>query len=399
MVFRSLVTPGSGAFDRYGRLTLVAVVAAGIIAAVSMSHAPATAPENLAVALLGGLFLAVLLVGGERLENLGAVARLGYFGLQLALAAAIFACQARLGSFGMAWIILLPLLVQGMPVLSRPGMAALVGAVVLLPVIHVLLLAGPSAALRVGVGVGAGVLFVLLFSAATLRERAARSRSEALAADLAEANRRLAELYVSADEVAATRERNRLAREIHDTLGHTLTVINVQLESVKVLVPSSPDEALRRVDRAARLAREGLAEVRRSVGALRAGLIEERSLDEALVALCRQEGSEGVETGLEVVGESRPLSPERAEALFRTAQEGLTNVHRHAAARRVRLTLDYRRSDRVVLRLADDGRGTESLEGGFGLVGIRERIELLGGRVDVETSPGEGLALTAEIPG
>lgn len=391
--------PREVAFDRLGRRALVIVVVAAILAAVGMSRDPVSSPASLGIVLLGLVYLAVLMFVGERLErSASAPRRFGYLLVQLALAAAILGLQAWRGSFGVAWIVLLPLLVQGQRMLARGGLGILVVAILLLPVIHVRALAGWGEAASAALGVGAGILFVLLFSAVTLRERAARSRSEILAEELGEANRRLAALYASAQEVAVERERNRLAREIHDTLGHALTVIHVQLQSVKLLVPSDPSEAVRRVDQAAELARQGLTELRGSVRALRTSPDGRSSLEDRIRRLCHHGDGVGVEPGFELAGEPRPLASESGEALFRAAQEALTNLRRHARARTARVTLDFRQPDRVILAVADDGRGAASTEGGFGLTGIRERIQMTGGRMTIATAPGAGFRLTVEVP-
>jgi len=236
------------------------------------------------------------------------------------------------------------------------------------------------------------LVFILLFSEMLVRERQAR-------AALDEAHRRLGEYAVQVEDLATLEERNRLAREVHDSLGHYLTAIHVHLEAARTLLESQPSLATEALQRAQSLTQEGLSEVRRSVAALRASPLEDRSLPEALSALVETCCAAGIAADLRVIGERRPLPAPTRLALFRAAQEGLTNARKHAQARRAEVTLDY--TDAAVVRLAvrDDGVGAEDTSGGFGLLGVRERVHLLGGQVRVRTAPGQGFVLEAEVPG
>jgi signal transduction histidine kinase len=108
-------------------------------------------------------------------------------------------------------------------------------------------------------------------------------------------------------------------------------------------------------------------------------------------------------TGLPITftlqGVVRPLDPLPEQALYRAAQEGLTNARKHANAAKAALTLDFSHPTRVRLMVADDGRGASTTDGGFGLVGLRERVQLVGGSMTLETAPGAGLVLRVEVPG
>jgi signal transduction histidine kinase len=172
-----------------------------------------------------------------------------------------------------------------------------------------------------------------------VRERHAR-------AELDEAHRTLSEYAVQVEDLATIQERNRLAREIHDSLGHHLTVIHVQLEAARTLFESQPVLALDALGKAQALTQEGLAEVRGSVAALRASPLEGRSLPDALVSIMDRCHRAGLLTELVVTGAPRSLSLQVKQALFRAAQEGLTNVRKHAQANRAEVTLDY--GDEVV---------------------------------------------------
>jgi signal transduction histidine kinase len=219
---------------------------------------------------------------------------------------------------------------------------------------------------EVSTGFVSGAVFSIIIGRLIVRERDSRQQLRRYATEV--------------EELATTRERNRIAREIHDSVGHYLTVVNVQIEAARAT------NSAEHLDRAQELARQGLAELRRSVAMLRAN--EQRPLVVALQALVED---------LVIDGTPRPLTPAVEFTLFRAAQEAITNVTRHASATRTTCTLRYRTDD-VVLVVADDGVGAVSTDGGFGLVGLRERALLVGGSVDIATAPGRGFALEVCIP-
>lgn len=239
---------------------------------------------------------------------------------------------------------------------------------------------------------------------ASLRQAAARRHVEALYTELRAAHEELAALHQRAREAAVAEERNRLAREIHDTLAHYLTVVNVQLEAAEKLAPDQPTRSLEAVGRARRLTLECLQEVRRSVGALRAATIEDLALPRALAKLT-QEFAES--TGLDVrldLGdvEALRLPSETSQALYRTVQEGLTNIQRHAHATRASVALSASEGC-VFLQVEDDGVGPNGHDGstdvgGFGLIGLRERVALLGGQLDFGPGHDGGSSLRVTLP-
>jgi signal transduction histidine kinase len=229
----------------------------------------------------------------------------------------------------------------------------------------------------------AGVSFVVVYVSVAVRERDARQRIEVLSSQVA--------------DLAAANERNRLAREIHDTLGHYLTVIHIQLEAAKAVAPTDADKAGMAINRAQTLAKDGLAAVRQSVKALRDDM-PVQSVSEQLRSLVEAVRDESFAVTLSVTGTERPVRPAVALALHRAALEAITNVRRHANAHRADVTLAFAVDGRVSLQVKDDGVGAAKTDGGFGLVGLRERAEDLGGRVQWETAPGNGFALIMELP-
>ena len=212
-----------------------------------------------------------------------------------------------------------------------------------------------------------------------------------------------ARLYARSNRLGAVEERNRLAREIHDTLAQGLTATTLQLESADALLDagSSPERARVPLRRALSLTQSNLEEARRSVLDLRATSLEDRSLSEALRVLAeRWEAETGIDTRYGAVNGSRPLPPRVEVALYRICQEALANVARHAEARRVDIRL-VTTPGQVRLSVEDDGRGFDAsdLPGDrHGLVGINERARMIGGSLDVRSSTGAGTRVEVTVP-
>lgn len=253
-----------------------------------------------------------------------------------------------------------------------------------------------------GIALGGGFLFF------EERQREQNARQRAMLTELAEANARLeaalaentglhAQLLAQAREAGALDERARMAREIHDTLAQGFTGIVAQIEAAH----QNPDQWRRFTDQAQALARENLAEARRSVQALRPEDLDGAHLPEAISGMSeRWARASGVPVGVETTGEPRPMLADVEVTLFRVAQEALNNVAKHAKASRVGLTLSYM-DDVVLLDVRDDGVGFEpgtTEGGGFGLASMRQRLLRVAGSLEVESSPGEGTAVNASVP-
>jgi signal transduction histidine kinase len=246
----------------------------------------------------------------------------------------------------------------------------------------------------------------LILSIALVRQERTRQHVQDLYDELRVAH---LELQAMQDEVrgaAVAEERNRLAREIHDSLAHYLTVANVQLEAAEKLGVAHAESAFDHVRRARRLTLECLQDVRRSVASLRASTLDELALRPLLERLASEFAES---TGLEVdvacdLPEALKLSPELAQALYRAVQEGLTNVQRHACATHVNIGV-HASDECVVLEVRDDGIGSalvangRTRPGGYGLIGLRERVALLNGQLWFGPAPdGGGSALRVTLP-
>jgi signal transduction histidine kinase len=227
--------------------------------------------------------------------------------------------------------------------------------------------------------------------------------------DLTEANAKLeaslrenaglhAQLLEQAREAGVLDERQRMAREIHDTLAQGLAGIITQLEA-GLQASSADGHSSRHTELAAQLARESLAEARRSVQALQPEPLERARLPEAISGVAEKWSAlSGVDARVTTTGDPRPMRPEIEVALLRTAQEALANVAKHAQARRVVITLSYM-EDLVGLDVRDDGVGiTAPRNGGFGLTAMRQRVQGLAGTLEIESEPGGGTAISASIP-
>jgi signal transduction histidine kinase len=202
------------------------------------------------------------------------------------------------------------------------------------------------------------------------------------------------------EQLATSRERNRLARELHDTLAHSLSAVAVQLEAVRSLWDLDPKEARIMLDRSLQGARRGLGEARRAIHALRASPLEERGLVGALQQLCHTTAQRSGLAVRLVPGDVGELAPSLEQVTYRIADEALSNAVRHSGGGRAEVGLK-RRGDRLQLIVSDDGVGFDPAavvaDGHFGLQGMRERAELVGGDLTIESRSGEGTTVRFEV--
>jgi signal transduction histidine kinase len=217
--------------------------------------------------------------------------------------------------------------------------------------------------------------------------------------ELQEANRQVRGYAATIEQLATSRERVRLARAMHDTLAHSLAALVVQLEAVDALQETDPEAAQEQLGKVRQEARVGLEETRRAILDLRSAPVEERGLSGALEQLVRQFGQRnGIKTEWTVRGEFTPLLPVQANALYRIAEEALSNIERHAGARNVAVSLSYENG--VTLTVQDDGQGFDPQAvdvDRYGLIGVHERATLVDGEVNIVSAPSTGTMLSVHI--
>ncbi|MGN6674466.1 MAG: GAF domain-containing protein [Thermomicrobiales bacterium] len=213
-----------------------------------------------------------------------------------------------------------------------------------------------------------------------------------------------ARLHEQGRALAVTEERNRMAREIHDTLAQGFTGIIVQLGVAESLLAEGQEDARARLLTAQNLARTSLQEARRSVWNLRPNSLQGRTLPDAIHAhLTQWQAQTGIAATFTVEGAARPLAAETEETVLRVAQEALNNIAKHAHASMVTATLTIA-AETVRLRVRDDGVGVVAATarpdgGGFGLISMRERASRLGGTLELESAPGQGTCVQVEVRG
>jgi signal transduction histidine kinase len=246
----------------------------------------------------------------------------------------------------------------------------------------------------------AGSIFFAVFAYGMAQANESRKRSQQLLTELQETHQKLQAYTEQLEELTVAQERNRIAREMHDTLGHRLTIAAVQLEGAQRLVRKDPERAEQMIGTVREQVRDGLGELRRTVAMLRAPLEEELPLAQALEKLTRQtEEATGLHIHLTVAEPIPDLSSPQRQGLYRAAQEGLTNIQRHANATDAWLQL-YCRGDQVALLIGDNGIGMDqvSARSGYGLSGLRERAALLGGECQIDPRAGGGTQLSFRLP-
>ncbi|MHB8807527.1 MAG: sensor histidine kinase [Anaerolineaceae bacterium] len=218
---------------------------------------------------------------------------------------------------------------------------------------------------------------------------------------LEKANARLRKYAINTEQLAQTRERNRLARELHDTLAHTLSSVAVQLEAVKALFDTNQEEAKKGLERSLVTTRNGLNETRRALKDLRTSELENFGLCQSLRNLLQSGAARGGFKYTENLVETLNLLPDEiSHAIYRTVQEAVDNTVKHAKAKNVDLQIDQ--SEKTMqMTYSDDGQGfsLENLEEikHYGLQGMQERITLLGGKFTIQSAPNQGTKIIIKM--
>ncbi|MCJ7653954.1 MAG: sensor histidine kinase [Dehalococcoidia bacterium] len=215
------------------------------------------------------------------------------------------------------------------------------------------------------------------------------------------ANIRLTHYASTLEQLATSRERNRLARELHDTLAHTLSGLAVQLETLKAYWDIDQQMARSILDKSLETARSGLEETRRALKALRASLLDDLGLAPALNAMAEDAATRAnLALNLSITDEIPALSPDVEQCVYRVAQEAVINVVNHAHAKNLTVKLEFIEG-KVKLIVRDDGIGFDTEKSNktshLGLVGIRERAQLIGGELNIISKPGAGTTIQLTI--
>ncbi len=291
----------------------------------------------------------------------------------------IFERYGRLAATGFAYLLLLFNLIhrlQHRPVLRRLIISERLGFLV------------------IGFAVLSGLvlLFLQLLVNAILAERQSREQ-------LALANAQLRQYALRIEDIATLQERNRIAREIHDSLGHALTVLNLHLEAALKLQQSDPKTATEFLADAKQLGSTALEEVRLSVASLRSDPLQGQTLADAIASLTDEfQRSTGISPQCRF-NQQRALPPEVKTAVYRIVQEALTNIYKYAEATEVNVELTATATE-LHLTIADNGKGFDRDRNttGFGLAGMRERTLALGGHFEIVTAPRAGCQIIATLP-
>jgi signal transduction histidine kinase len=239
---------------------------------------------------------------------------------------------------------------------------------------------------------GLSLVFVLLLMNTVLSERQSRE-------NLAIANAKLRQYALKIENQATLEERNRIAREIHDSLGHSLTALNLQLETAVKLFPSNPTKAQTFLARAKELGSKALQDVRQSVSTMRSHPLQEKSLAEAISILVEDfHRSNGILPSYQISLEY-PLPLEVNTAIYRIIQESFTNISKYAQATAVNLVLTTANGN-LQLIIQDNGRGFNPQQNttGFGLQSMRDRTLGLGGELQINSGDGAGCQIIVDLP-
>jgi signal transduction histidine kinase len=246
--------------------------------------------------------------------------------------------------------------------------------------------------LNAALSFGLALLLVMLLINALLDERKSRAK-------LVVALNQLRQYSLRIEDQSALQERNRIAREIHDSLGHTLTAQSIQIDSALLLQHSNSEEARFFLKEAKQLCKQALQEVRQSVATLRTDPIQSKTLDSIVANLIREFRATTAIEPTCAISLPQAIPTEVVAALYRVLQESLTNITRHSRATNVLLQL-FTEDRTLHLYIHDNGRGFDPAQNstGFGLQGMKERITALGGQFSLSSQPGDGCQISIKIP-
>jgi signal transduction histidine kinase len=322
-----------------------------------------------------------------------------YLALQTGIAVALSLIPPKLDYFA---LLLIPLALQAMHAFQPRIGFRWIGVFVVVM----------AALMFYGQELGKALAFVLTFTMLLLllgsysvvagQAEIARQKSQGLLDELQTAHRQLQRYVVQAESVAVTRERERLARNLHDSVTQTLFTMTLTSEAARLLFDQDPARAVPQLDKLQVLARSTLAEMSSLISALRPATITQQGLIPALayhVAVLKRQ--QGLKVALNVIGEPH-LSREQARRLFRVIQEALNNVVKHARTDQASVTIQFE-DNQTLVQIEDEGKGfvlddAQAKTGHIGLSTMRERVEMMGGTLTIDSSPGRGTRVAVDIP-
>jgi signal transduction histidine kinase len=322
-----------------------------------------------------------------------------YLAVQTSIAVGLSLIPPKLDYFA---ILLIPLTLQAVHVLQPQVGFRWIGALVVVM----------AASMFYGQEFGKAVAFVLTFTMLCLlsgsytvvarQAEAARETSQTLLDELQTAHRQLQRHVAQAEDVAVMQERYRLARDLHDSVTQTIFTMTLTSEAACLLVDRDPARAVLQLDKLQVLASSALAEMRSLISALRPPTITQQGLIPALrhhLALLKRQ--QGLNVALNAIGEPH-LSRAQAERLFRVIQEALNNVVKHAHTDEASVTMRFE-DNQISLQIEDEGKGfvlddVQATTGHIGLSIMRERVEMMGGALTIDSRPGEGTRVTVKVP-
>jgi signal transduction histidine kinase len=374
--------------DIVGYVTLAAVALLGI------NLLPPGLPRSFALALL--IVFAIFYSLSPQAD--GQSWRLhAYFIIQMLIGCVLMSIYSEWGVFPMLFFILSA---QAMSLFPERTGFLWVGILTFATGLVFFLTGEPRSAFLTLLPYAAGYWFFAAFARSMANAQEARAESQRLLSELQIAHRQLQDYAERVEELAVSEERNRLAREMHDTLGHRLTVAAVQLEGAQRLIPAEPERATEMVATVREQVREALGELRNTVATLREPLQTDLSLWNALPRLVAPfDAATGLDVALVLPPEEITLPTAHRLTVYRAVQEALTNVQRHAQAEHVWIELSCQESA-LHLRVSDDGVGVSEQveENRFGLRGLRERVAQLGGKLDFSNREAGGAQLNLVLP-
>jgi signal transduction histidine kinase len=244
----------------------------------------------------------------------------------------------------------------------------------------------------------AGLIYIMVFTQMAIDEERSKREVERLVIELEDVNEKLRSYASEVEQLTVIKERNRIAREIHDGLGHYLTTIHMQLLAAKAIIDDEPQKAKDAIEKARSQSQIALIDVRRSVSTLRYDSDDNVTIKDILDKAVRPCDWIGIRSHLEILGVEKILDETVKSAIFRIVQETVNNTCKYSHANNFYCILDYSDDDNLSLKIHDDGMGMSDFRSGYGLQGLGERIELLDGSFKIKTSPENGFSIEIELP-